>query len=280
MRHLLLIATAAAAFVGLVAMESAEAAQLRTEAVVDGPSLTLGDLFGGLESDVADRAVAPAPAEGSTVELGSDWLARVARAHAIDWSPSAERTGILVRHPTSAERAAAAEALADDLAEFIAANQASVPVAEPVAPEPEGVVIEVAEPLEMPVVTRVVRPGETIAMRDIVWVEVNDSRRIYDFVQDVDELVGMAARRTIGPDQPIRYADLTLPIIVEKGDAVTMVVEHGAMTITARGRALDDGALNDVIRVMNTDSSRTIDATVAGSGRVAVTINPALAFAN
>src|SRR6056297_2230946 len=123
MRHLLLIATAAAAFVGLVAMESAEAAQLRGEAVIDGPSLTLGDLFGGLNGDLADRPIAPAPAEGSTVELGSDWLARVARAHAIDWRPDADRDGILVRHPTAAERAAAADALADDLADFIRANQ-------------------------------------------------------------------------------------------------------------------------------------------------------------
>lgn len=293
MRHLILIATAAAAFVGLVAMESAEAAQLRGEAVVDGPSLTLGHLFRGLDTDIAERPVAPAPAEGNTVRLGSDWLSRVARAHSVDWVPDGDDAGIVVRRQTADERAATAAALADELAAFIDANQIAPvvvpepepePEPEPVVaepePEPEPLVIEVAETREMPATVRVIRPGETISLRDIVWVEVNDGRRAYDFVQDVDELIGMAARRTIGPDQPIRFSDLTLPVIVEKGDSVTMVVEHGSMTITARGRALDDGALHDVIRVMNVDSSQTIDATVAGTGRVSVAIAPALAYAN
>jgi flagellar basal body P-ring formation protein FlgA len=42
------------------------------------------------------------------------------------------------------------------------------------------------------------------------------------------------------------------------------------MLITARGRAIDDGAKGEVVRVQNTRSRKTIEATVAGPSRVTI----------
>ena len=42
------------------------------------------------------------------------------------------------------------------------------------------------------------------------------------------------------------------------------------MALTALGRALDDGALGDTIRVLNSQTKIVVDATVSGNGHVSV----------
>lgn len=285
MRHLLITATAALFFVGVVAVEAAQGAELRDEAVVHGPMLTLGDLFFDISSDQAALEIAPAPAFGHGIILDRPWLERVARAHSLAWLPQRGDVSIEVRRPTEEELSALADSLSDDLAAHMASAAPAMESAVPVAPEPSAPdAVATGAPerdpvLEVPAMVRMLRPGDTISINDVMWIEIPENRRAYDYVHDVDEMLGMAARRTLPPDQPVRYADLTLPLIVEKGEAVTMTIRHGPMTITARGRALDDGAMNDVIRVLNVDSNRTIDATVSGTATVSVRLSPALAFA-
>jgi flagellar basal body P-ring formation protein FlgA len=43
------------------------------------------------------------------------------------------------------------------------------------------------------------------------------------------------------------------------------------MVLTIRGKALDAGAMGDVVNVLDVQSKRTIQATVSGHGRVNVT---------
>jgi flagella basal body P-ring formation protein FlgA len=72
------------------------------------------------------------------------------------------------------------------------------------------------------------------------------------------------------------------PITVGKNSSVSMVFETQNMTLIARGRALQDGAVGDTIRVLNTQSNRTIDAVVAAPGLVRIVRagSPTLARSN
>ena len=55
---------------------------------------------------------------------------------------------------------------------------------------------------------------------------------------------------------------------------VTIVLQTDAMTLTAQGRASEDGAKGDTIRVVNLRSKKTIEAVVSGADQV--TIHPGL----
>ncbi|HSK40785.1 MAG TPA: flagellar basal body P-ring formation chaperone FlgA, partial [Arenibaculum sp.] len=124
--------------------------------------------------------------------------------------------------------------------------------------------------VDLPVLNRTIRSGEVIGDADITWIEQRMTRNADRAVRDAADLVGMSPRRTLPPNAPVHPRDLRQPSLVARGSLVTMVLESRSMTLTAQGRALQDGADGDVVRVVNTMSNRTIEATVAGPGLVAV----------
>jgi len=52
---------------------------------------------------------------------------------------------------------------------------------------------------------------------------------------------------------------------------VTINIRSGGLTITTAGRALADGAMGDLVRVVASSTNRTLDAEVEASGSVRVT---------
>jgi flagella basal body P-ring formation protein FlgA len=53
---------------------------------------------------------------------------------------------------------------------------------------------------------------------------------------------------------------------IRRGEAVTLVYQAPGMSLSMRTRALEDGAIGQSVRLLNTASSRTIDAIVTGPG--------------
>lgn len=84
------------------------------------------------------------------------------------------------------------------------------------------------------------------------------------------DAAGMATTRDLMAGNPVRLGDLAAPALVRRGEAVTILVRSGAMTISAPGRALNDGAMGAGIRVVNLATNRTLEARVEGSGRVVI----------
>ena len=82
------------------------------------------------------------------------------------------------------------------------------------------------------------------------------------FVMNSGDLVGRTPRHPIRPGEPIRPTDIQVPILIHKGDLVTIVLQTPTLTLTAQAKALDDGVLGGPIRVTNTRSGRVLDAVV------------------
>ena len=80
----------------------------------------------------------------------------------------------------------------------------------------------------------------------------------------------MAVRHPTRVGQPLRASDLMRPEIVHRNEPVTLVYEAPGLVLTVRGKAMDPGAEGDVISVLNSQSNRTIQGTVAGPARVVV----------
>ncbi|MNF12653.1 flagellar basal body P-ring biosynthesis protein FlgA [compost metagenome] len=57
---------------------------------------------------------------------------------------------------------------------------------------------------------------------------------------------------------------------MDKGSLVTITLATENLTLSVQGKALQDGGRGDVIRVVNTQSNRILEATVAGPSIVAV----------
>lgn len=53
---------------------------------------------------------------------------------------------------------------------------------------------------------------------------------------------------------------------VRRGETVTLTYAAPGLSLTMRARALEDGAVGDNVRFLNTASNRTIDAVVTGPG--------------
>ena len=53
---------------------------------------------------------------------------------------------------------------------------------------------------------------------------------------------------------------------IRRGESVNLVYEAPGMSLAMRARALEDGAVGQSVRLLNTSSNRTIDAVVTGPG--------------
>ncbi len=124
--------------------------------------------------------------------------------------------------------------------------------------------------LDVPVLTRALKTGETVASDDVIFVRMAASRVPRGSVEDAGKLIGFTARRQLRAGLPLRESDVQKPLVVRKGDAVMIVFRAPGIELTSRGRAMTDGGLGDTVAVVNAQSLKQIDAVVTGSGAVNV----------
>jgi flagella basal body P-ring formation protein FlgA len=281
---------------------------LNTEITVEGDTVTLNHLFSGL-GDRGATPIARAPKPGEEVRLPADWLARVARAYQIDWRPASNLQQASLRRAAQrigGERivdAIRAELTARgvdgelevqldnrDIALVLPVNApARVTVAgfsydrnsgrftaNVMAPDAQRPLARATvsgkalSMIEVPVLNRRVGRDEVIGQRDIAWVSRPVDAVTANHIRDARKLVGMSARRSIRPDRPVRETDVTAPVLVPRNSLVTLMLQTDQMRLTAQGRALQDGARGEMIRVVNTKSNTTVSGVVVADGTVTV----------
>lgn len=129
---------------------------------------------------------------------------------------------------------------------------------------------EVFETVQVVTLSRQMSRGDVVTRDDVV-VERLPRRQVGSLrAADPDLIVGMAARRQLRPGQPLTASDFIRPIVVNRGDSVTVVFEGTAFTVSSRGQAQDSGSVGDMVGVINPQSKRVIHATVAGPGKLVV----------
>jgi len=137
-----------------------------------------------------------------------------------------------------------------------------------------GRLVEIAY---VPVLKNSMRSGDIIRKGDLHWQKMEARRINRTIMTSFDDISGMAARRSLRADTPLRPTDLERPVVVEKGSTVTLIVNTGTMMLTATGRALENGALNDHIRVVNTSTHITVEGVVSSPRQVTINLNSRVA---
>lgn len=307
---------AAAALLGAIA--PAPAASLRPSVVVEGDMVRLGDLFEDA-GPRASAPVMYAPAPGRRVTLNAAWLTEAARLFQVPWRPTSqydrvvvERAGKLITTsdvmPTL-RRALVAQGM-EEHSDVDLLNQRveiNLPINAPATvdireltydkashtfnglivaggsnPGAQRVVVQgrTFGTSPVPVLRRPMSAGQIIRQDDLETVYRRNSLLGQDVVMSAAQIVGRTPQAVIRAGEPIRQTDTRLPTLVTRNSQVIIKLEAGAMTLTAQGKALDEGARGDVVRVQNLQSNKTIEATVAGPDLVTVSLGPRLAAAN
>lgn len=87
--------------------------------------------------------------------------------------------------------------------------------------------------------------------------------------QDVlAQYVGKELTRTIYTGTEIRERDVQEPVLVKRNSPVTMIYRVGRLEISTNGRALSEGAMGEIVRVMNMDSRQAVEGRVTALGVV------------
>ena len=283
--------------------------QLKPAVSLEGDVIKLGDLWDNA-GDKAQTVLARAPEPGKRLVLEARWLGAVASAYGLDWRPVTsfercvvERTArtIDLREVEAQLRDALIQAGAAPSSTIELSNRAALRLVVPTTVEPTiavrdlnydprmnrfSAVIEapadspaaqrlkvsgaVFASARIPVLTHAMGRGEVITENDIDLLDVREELLRRDIVTNARMLVGQEPRNALHAGSPIRVSDLQKPVVVGRNSAVTMTIRTPLMTLTAQGRANEDGGVGDVIRITNAQSKRVVDARVVGPGEVVV----------
>ena len=113
--------------------------------------------------------------------------------------------------------------------------------------------------------------GDVLAEGDLTYATVDGAALMSGVPTKMDEVIGQQARRVLSAGQPFRGEDVRHPIVVSKGQTITMQFDAPGVQLTAMGRAMSEGGIGDTVTVQNPASYRMIGAVVTGPGTVRAT---------
>lgn len=112
-----------------------------------------------------------------------------------------------------------------------------------------------------------VGPGKALAESDVT-LERRDVTNLPDPIGIVDDAIGQTSRRSLRAGDVLRASQLAAPIVVKRGDPVTMTARQDGIEVSMGGEALDAGARGAVVRVKNSASGQVVRMRVLDAGTV------------
>ena len=112
--------------------------------------------------------------------------------------------------------------------------------------------------------------GTVITKNDVALVEREITSYGGAYIYDIDHVLGKIAKRTMSQANPLSPDMLKTPLLVRRGQQVTILAEAGGIEVRMVGTALSDGAEGQSVRVQNTHSKRTVEGQVVQPGVIRV----------
>lgn len=91
-----------------------------------------------------------------------------------------------------------------------------------------------------------------------------------NFVSDIARLQGHRLQRALPAGAAITVDALRPDILVKRGQRVMLIAAEGPVEIRAQGKALNDGAANERVRVQNVNSLKVVEGVVESDSVVRV----------
>jgi len=123
---------------------------------------------------------------------------------------------------------------------------------------------------EVLVTCRRIAPDDIFVEEDIR----KEKREITDFsgkpVVNLSNILGKRALKAIPACTIIKESMIGPPLLVKKGDLVTILRERGNIKVLTKGKALEKGERGNLIRVINVDSQKELQGMVIGPRMIRV----------
>ena len=132
------------------------------------------------------------------------------------------------------------------------------------------VTAEIAVYSQVPVARRPIRAQELLQKADFEIRRRDMASLPVDVVMNIENIIGAVAVRSLSPGDIARKSDVRLPFLVKRGHLVRVRARRGKLLISAIGKSLDAGRRGDVVRVINIDSNKPIQARVIENSSVEV----------
>lgn len=295
----LLMAVAMTAFI----VNSAHAAEPAAEVALMGDVVTVGDVFPGVAHD-ASYVLSPAPAYGKTMTLNAGDLKRISDAFNLGWQPVSNLTQTSIRRASQdigPDKISAA--LQSALAQKLDGQKFEAMLSERNltlhVPENAGTDVTVSDlrydlgrgefsavlsagneqkpvtgrliPVtSVPVLKAQLQKGALITAEDLDYIDVRNSDLGANVLVSAEQVIGMSPRRGIAALKPIASSDVSSPVVVKKGEIVTMVLQNAEMTLTTQGKALESGAVGETVRIINPSSGQSVEGVVTAVKTVSI----------
>lgn len=126
------------------------------------------------------------------------------------------------------------------------------------------------EMVEVAALVQPLRRGAILKRADLTTIRLARNSVPARALTSPSDILGLAARGNLRASIPLTRNDFERPTLIPRGEKVMITYQLAGMKLTTRGQAAEDGAMGDVIDIMNLRSRRIVSATVIGRGEVHV----------
>lgn len=112
--------------------------------------------------------------------------------------------------------------------------------------------------------------SQVISARDYVLMETDITHLRQVPLRTDAAILGKIAQRALAKGTVLTQSMVEDPLLIHRGDQITLIVQDPALEIRVAGEALSDGHLGKTIRVKNLSSKRVMDAVVIEKGTALV----------
>ncbi|HEU0196841.1 MAG TPA: flagellar basal body P-ring formation chaperone FlgA [Nevskiaceae bacterium] len=130
--------------------------------------------------------------------------------------------------------------------------------------------VQVQQRRSVLVLTQPVGAGQTITQAMLQLAPRNVASLSSGYFSDPATAVGAIAARPLPAGAVLSTSDVRAAPVIRRGQSVTLEYRTGALTVSALGQALGNGAPGQIVRVQNAGSHRIISGVVDAQGRVQV----------
>ena len=128
----------------------------------------------------------------------------------------------------------------------------------------------VAAEVALPIIVAPISRGDIISEADVQLQQQHITRSLVGYLSDIDDIIGMEARKHLGAGSKLRKSDLVAPQLIDRGQTVALVARGSGLTVNMQGTALANGAAGDRLLVKNSSSGKRIEGLILNDGSVLI----------
>lgn len=117
------------------------------------------------------------------------------------------------------------------------------------------------------VATREVPANQPLKAEDL-GIERRQLSDLAGAVMLPEDAIAQSSSRTLRAGQPLHVRWLAAPMVVRRGDSVSIVARNAGIEVSAAGEALENGRQRQIVRVRNSSTGKVIRARVLEEGLV------------